>query len=257
MANGGLAGFTLRELSLGARLGLSALVLVLLGGLAASGYHLVEHHQNRDEQPGVSLTDIQGAYHGVQSPALLLGALERGHPDGLAPAERATLLTWLGGSRISEDYDSLELGDAAPAELLATRCLSCHSRAAVQGEHKDARVALEYWEDVARVAFSKRVEPVPLKILAASTHTHALSLATLSLVVGALLLATRFPAPLRNGLCALAGLSLLADLAGWWLARGSPAWVVPIVVAGGVYATASALSLLLILLELWLPRRAA
>ncbi len=247
--------FTLRQLALGARLGLSAFVLVFFIGLAASGYHLVDHHQNRDEQPGVSLTDIEGAYHGVQATAPLLSALEGGHPAELAANERATLIAWLRSSRISEDYDSLELGDAAPAELLATRCMQCHSRAAVQGEHKDAKVALEYWEDVSRIAFSKRIEAVPVKILAASTHAHALSLAAMSIVIGALLLATRFSSWLRNGLCGAAGLALLVDLAGWWLARGSPAWTVPIVLAGGVYAASSALSLALILAELWLPRR--
>lgn len=251
----GLRGFTLRELPAGARIGLTALVLVFVIGLCASGYHLVDHHQNRDEQPGVSLTDLEGAYHGVQTTSPLLEALERGHPDTLLESERKTLLTWLRGSRISEDYDSLELGDAAPAELLASRCLECHSRTAVQGEHKDARAALEYWEDVSRIAFSKRIEPVPLKILAASTHAHALSLATMSLVIGALLLATRFPSWLRSGLSGLAGLALLADLAGWWLARGSPAWIAPIVAAGALYAASTALSLVLVLAELWLPRR--
>jgi hypothetical protein len=251
----GLAGFTLRELGFGARVSASALVLVFFVGLAASGYHLVEHHQNRDEQPGVSMVDLEGAYHGVQTTSLLLEALERGHPSELAAGERTLLVNWLKGSRISEDYDSLELGDAAPAELLAARCMACHSRAAVQGEHKDARVALEYWEDVSRVAFSKRVEPVPVKVLAASTHAHALSLAAMSAVIGALLLATRFGAGLRNGLCAVAGLALLADLAGWWLARSSPAWTAMIAVAGGAYALSTAVSLLLILAELWLPRR--
>lgn len=251
----GLRGFTLRELPAGARVGLTALVLVFFIGLCASGYHLVEHHQNRDEQPGVSLADLEGAYHGVQTTSPLLEALERGHPDTLLAAERQTLLTWLRGTRISEDYDSLELGDAAPAELLATRCLSCHSRSAVQGEHKAARFALEYWEDVSRIAFSKRIEAVPLKILAASTHAHALSLAAMSVVIGALLLATRFPSWMRSGLCGLAGLSLFADLAGWWLARGSSAWIAPIVAAGALYAASTALSLALVLFELWAPRR--
>jgi hypothetical protein len=251
----GLAGFTLRELGFGARVAVTALVLVFFIGLAASGYHLVEHHQNRDEQPGVSMVDLEGAYHGVHTTSLLLEALERGHPSELEAGERTLLVTWLKGSRISEDYDSLELGDAAPAELLATRCMACHSRAAVQGEHKDAGVALEYWEDVSRIAFSKRVEPVPVKVLAASTHAHALSLAAMSAVIGALLLATRFGAWLRNGLCAVAGLALLGDLSAWWLARSSPAWTVAIVIAGAAYAISTALSLLLILAEVWLPRR--
>lgn len=251
----GRATWTLRELALGARIGVSALVLVFGIGLAASGAHLVEHHQNRDEQPGVSLTDLEGAYHGVQAEAPLLTALERGHPSELAAGERDVLLAWLRSNRISEDYDSLELGDAAPAELLAQRCMTCHSRAAVQGEHRDAEVALEYWEDVSRIAFSKRIEPVPVKILAASTHAHALSLAAMSLAIGALLYVTRFPSWLRSGLCGLAGAALLADLSAWWLARSSPVWTRAIVAAGAAYALATALSLALVFAELWLPRR--
>jgi len=255
MRLGGADGFTLRDLGVGARVALTALVLVFCIGLAASGYHLVSHHENRDEAPGVSLVDIEGAYHGVQNTAPLLTALERGHPSELGEHEREVLLKWLRGTRISEDYDSLELGDAAPAEVLATRCSSCHSRAAVQGDHADAGVALEYWEDVSRVAFTKRIEPAPVKILAASTHAHALSLASMSIVIGALLLATRFPRGLRNGLFAASGVALLADLGGWWIAREASGMGVVIVGAGALYAASTGLSLLLVLLDLWAPRR--
>lgn len=245
----------LRDLGLGSRVGLSALVLAFGIGLAASAWHLQDHHQNRDEQPGVSLEDLEGAYHGVNTTAPLVSALERGHPEALPAQDREFLLKWLRSGRIVEDYDNIDLGDSAPDALIRANCLQCHARNASAGDGIGARVPLEYFDDVRKLAFSKSVAPVPVRVLAASTHAHALSLAAMSVVIGFLLLATRWPAFLRNGLFALAGLGLVGDLAGWWLARGSAAWVPMIVASGATYALATAFSLALVFLELWLPRR--
>lgn len=245
----------LRDLPFGARVALTALLLVLAGGFVASGLHLEEHHQNRDGAPGVSRTDLEGAYHGVTAKAPLLAVLEGVHPGATTDAEKKLLLAWLAGPRVSEDYDNPDLGDAAPSEILARRCLECHARAAVKGAHADAKVPLEYWEDVKAVAFSTRIEPTPVKLLLASTHAHALALGTLSIVLGLLLIATRFPARLTGALFGLAGVALLLDLGGWWLARESAAWVAVILVAGAAYALATGLSIVLVVLDLWLPRR--
>lgn len=245
----------LRDLGLGARLGLTFLIAVFGIGLAASAWHMFDHHQNRDERPGVSLEDLEGAYHGVQTTAPLVSSLERGHPEKLGASERETLLKWLRSGRIVEDYDNFDLGDAAPEGLLRANCLACHARNATEGEGIGQKVPLEYFDDVKKLAFSKSVAPVPLRVLAASTHAHALALASMSALIGLLLLATRWPGALRNGLFALAGLGLCADISGWWLARASAAWVPMIVAAGALYALSTALSLTLIALELWLPRR--
>ena len=65
----------LRKMPLGLRISLSALILVLLGGYAASGLHMAEHHGPRDGQEGLTGDDITGVYHGVQSPPPLRPAL--------------------------------------------------------------------------------------------------------------------------------------------------------------------------------------
>lgn len=246
---------SLRELGLGLRVGLSALLLMISGGFLASGAHLIAQHQNRDEQPGVSLTDLESAYHGVQTTAPLLAAIERNHPPELNAAERGLLSAWLGGKRQSEDYDSLELGSDAPAEILARRCVACHSRTGLDGAHADAKIALATWTDVSKVAFSHRSDPLPVSVLAASTHAHALALGSLSIVISALVCASRFGPRLGGWLCAASGVALLCDLGTWWLARNFAGLALLIAIAGSVYAIATAISILLVFADLWLPRK--
>lgn len=246
----------LRDLALGAKLGLACLVLVILGGLYASGMHVVWHYENRDERPGLSMDDFTGAYHGVQRLSPLVTALERNHPEDLPAAQRDTLLAWLRSDRVSDDYDSLDLGDNAPAEIIAGHCLRCHSRQAQEGGDIGREIPLEFWGDIQAVAFSRQIQPTPVKVLAASTHAHALSLGTMAIVIAGLALMTSWPRPLVNLGVLLMGAGLLADMGAWWLARSTPAFVVLIVIAGGVFNGTSALLLVGVLLDLCrLPRR--
>ncbi len=242
----------LRTLGLTARLGLSVLVLTLLGGLTVSGIYMAMHHENRDEQPGLTMNDVRGHYAGVNVPSPLLNALENKHPEDQPDTSRQVLIDWLNGDRISEDYDSLDLGDLAPAEIIATDCLSCHSRQST-GEDAYPDLPLDYFDDVRAVAYSVDIRPVGLEVLAASTHTHAISLSVMALASSGLLLLTGWPRKLINPLILLTALGLAADLGGWWLARVNPSVVPMIVVGGAAFAGGVALSLLLVIADLWRP----
>ncbi|MFT7667912.1 MAG: hypothetical protein ACI8X5_000598 [Planctomycetota bacterium] len=249
--------FRLSQFGLGARLGLSAMILVLLGGLVVSSLHLTSHHENRDEQDGMSFDDVVGHYHGIQTEAPLRRALESGHPETLGTEQRKVLLAWLSGDRISEDYDSLDLGDDAPVEILDVSCLNCHSASAQEGGGIGKTIPLEYFDEVKKLAFSRDVSPVGEKILMASLHTHSLGMGTLSLILALLALATRFPSKLVGALTAASGLGLFVDLSSWLLARGDVSFVKLIVAGGGIWMISTVLLGLLALIELWLPRGAA
>jgi hypothetical protein len=62
------------------RLGIALLVVTLLGGYIVSGLHMMWHYDTRDGLPELTLDDIRGHYHGVQSPSPLIAALESDHP---------------------------------------------------------------------------------------------------------------------------------------------------------------------------------
>lgn len=247
----------LRDLPAGARIGATALVLVLAGGFAASLAHLHAHYENRDERPGLTIDDLESAYHGLDRPSPLLSALERGHPEGLDAEAKRILGEWLRGSRIAESYDDLDLGDYAPAELIAAHCLGCHSRRGDLPDGPAARLVLDTFDDVKAVAFSQRVSPVPREVLAASTHVHALALATLSLVLSALVWLTAWPRRLVSFGIGATGVALLADIGGWWLAREVEGLSGLVAAAGAVYNGGTALLLVAVLIDLWRPRRGA
>lgn len=247
----------LAALPIGVRVGLSMLVLVFLGGFVASAAHLYLHHSKKDERPGLSLDDLKGAYHGVRTRAPLVLALERGHPETLAGEDRAALLSWLSSDRLDARYDDPDLGERAPAELIAANCLECHSRRSVD-RHAIARtVPLDYWDDVRRLAFGRELNPVPVPILVISTHTHALSLAAVSVAVLGLLWLTGWSRGLTSAVTCVAGVGLAADIGGWWLARLDAEFVWAIIAGGGAYTAAMVVALLLVLADLARPTRGA
>ncbi|HMN42823.1 MAG TPA: hypothetical protein PKE29_18430 [Phycisphaerales bacterium] len=237
------------------RLGLTGLLLTILLGLAASLAHLYFHDHNRDESPDLTTDDIRAAYSGLDKPAPLLTALERNHPDTLRKDQRDTLLTWLRSGRIAEDYDNIDLGPASPSEIIASSCISCHSPRS--SDPTAAAIRLDSLESITRLAHTKHVNPAPVNIVAMSTHAHALSLAPLGIVLGALLWFTRLPRPLVSLLIAAIGLGLFIDIACWWVARASDAAIYGILLGGAAFNAGSALATLLILADLWWPRRSA
>lgn len=244
------------ELPLALRLGLTALLLVLGGGYAASLSYLWQHHGKRDEEPGLTLTDLRGAYHGVRTEAPLRRAVEGPHgaeflPD---PADRETLRRWLASGRLSEDYDSVELGAGSPAEILDRNCLRCHARGAAEGGEVGQRLPLQFWDDVRKLAFERRIEPVPLEILAASTHAHAQGMALLLLAALGLFLITRWPRGLRHGVFLLGSAGLLLDLCGMWLARPFAAALWLVLAGGAAYGLAFSAAVLGSLVDIWRGR---
>lgn len=242
----------LRSLPMFFRMGICALVITLLGGYIVSGIHLRWHYDNRDETPGLTMNDIIGAYHGVQTPSPLIAALESGHPDTIEDAERTALLDWLTGDRVSLDYDNLDHGEFAPSEVIAVRCLDCHTRSAT-GPDSYPDVPLEYWDDIRKIADSKDILPSPTKIVATSQHVHAPMMALVMLVLAMLSAMTRFTNRVIGMVLFVAGVGLLLDMIGWWVAREISSFAYVIVVGGGLYAMGTMLIGCMILLDCILP----
>ena len=234
------------------RMGICALVITLLGGYIVSGLHLRWHYDNRDEVPGLTINDIVGAYHGVQTPSPLIEALESGHPDTIEDYERTALLGWLEGDRVSLDYDNLDLGELAPSEIIAVSCVDCHTRSA-SGNDANPEVPLEYWDDIRKLADSKDIQPSPIGIVATSQHVHAPMMALVMLVLALLSAMTRFSTRLIGVIVFVTGFGLLIDMASWWIAREFSIFAYAIVIGGGVYAIGTTLIGCLILLECVLP----
>ena len=248
----------LRRAPIGARVGITFALLTLLIGLVASYRHLVGHHEGRDGQPGMTMIDLQGAYHGVKSEAPLRRALRTGHPETLGEARRDILTKWLDNPAF-ESFDNFDLGDDAPAAIIDAQCLSCHSRSATVTADASRRARdlypLDRFEDVTKLAAGVDLRPAAEKILLASTHTHAIALGCLTLILCGFGLCTRWPRT-SGAFGALAGFALLADIVCWWASRSYLPAVYIIAGAGFTYMLATVLQCLLSMADMWLPVRA-
>ena len=248
------------------RWGMALLALCLVGGYIVSGVYLHQHYEGRDERPGLTLRDIEGAYHGVTTPSPMLSALENGHPDDLEPGllldqDREALIAWLKSDRVREDYENFDLGDQMPADIIAVSCLDCHARDATgnsAGEHAVPEMSLEYAEEVFALADSTRILPKDPENIVRSLHAHAPSMAVCTMMLALLGGMTRFPRPLIGAVVLVAAVGLIADLAGQYLARVSVReWTYAIVLGGFAASAGVTLLGLAVVIDALIPRTKA
>lgn len=243
----------IRDFGIGVRFALTLLALTVLGGSAASGWYLKTHHDGRDERPGFTVDDIKAHYHGIQSVAPMLAALERGHPADLAQQQRDALIAWLKSDSLRQDYDNFDLGDMAPETIIAENCLSCHASDA-KGDGAYPALSLRYFDEVMTVSVSRVINPVDIKVLAASLHAHSLGLAALTLITVFLLALTRLPRPLTGLIAVVTALGLFVDLGAWLITRHWEPGVYLILGGGLAYQVGMVIGLLVVIADLWLPR---
>lgn len=237
------------------RLGVALLTVTLLGGYVVSGIHMVWYYDQRDGASGLTADDIRAHYHGITVASPLIDALENNHPEDLPDRERNILLDWLRNpDTLSVSYDDFDLGDDAPAEIIATSCISCHARNAT-GDDAYARLPLEFFDDIRPLAVTREINPTPTEIIAVSQHTHAPVMAVILMVVALLGAMTRAPRLLVGGVVLIGATGLLADMAAWWLARSNDAWIYAIIGGGFAYSASTGIAGLIVILDCIIPSR--
>lgn len=235
------------------RWSVALLTLVLLGGYIVSGIHMAWYYDSRDGVEGLTLDDIRGHYHGVSVPSPLIDALEAGHPEDLPDRERSLLLDWLDDpTNLAMRFDDFDLGDDAPAELIAMNCLACHARDAT-GADAYPQMPLEYFDDIQPLAVSRQINPTTIDIIAMSQHTHAPVMAVILLVVALVGAMSRAPGWLVGVIAFVGAAGLTADMSAWWLARQNEAWIYAIVGGGFAYSASTGLIGLIIIVDCLIP----
>jgi hypothetical protein len=246
--------FRLRNLPLGAKLGILCAVIVLFGGYEVAAIkHLVEHHSPRDGVEGFSLSDVEGVYHGLNNPSRLLTMLEQDHAPDLAQDDRAILIDWLQSADVAANYDNLDFAAFTPEEIITANCLDCHGRTSAVDQ--GAGIALATWSEIQRFAFPIVVNPADEAIMLASMHAHAPVMAMITITVALLAcMAGWAPGWLRGVLIFFAGAALLVDIGSWFPARTYASLTLLILGGGVVHSGAMGLLMVIVAVELLLPR---
>lgn len=236
-----------------ARLGVTGFLSIAALGLWASIQQIEIHHGKSDGEPGLSEADVRGGYHTTIIPSPMRAALEGtlvGHgPLEIDDEQRAALVEWIESEQPAQMFDDIDLDLLAPVEIFAERCSSCH---ATGGE----AAAFDVFADVKGLLSDKVLEPPPIEVRWTSIHTHAPAMVGFGLLLTLMALMTRFGPRLRSLPMAMAGIGIALDLGSWIPAGDAAGLVNAIVVGGALYGTGCALAIVLVGLEVWLPRRA-
>lgn len=236
------------------RFGIGVLAICLVGGYMVSGIYLYQHYENRDEQPGLTMTDIEGAYAGAVAESPLRKAIKRGHPEDLPADERAVLIEWLASDNVQAGFDDIDTYEIPPSDIiLYGSCVECHA-AGAEGEGAYPELPLEREDQILAIAVSREILPKDEKIVVQSLHAHAPSMAVCTMMLAVLAGMTRFARPIVGLVVAAAAVGLLADLSGQWLARTQGGvWTWAIVVGGFAASAGVGLLGLMVVLDAWLP----
>ncbi|MCG8408719.1 MAG: hypothetical protein MI923_26235 [Phycisphaerales bacterium] len=256
----------------GARVMLTAFLLIIGTGYIVAVANIFHEHQQADGKPGLSIDDVRAVYGRLTVardeviPSRMLTMVRGAMREYIDDEEDFEILeTWLknGGSEAGLNEGPRR---KTPRRALMRNCMRCHAQSSGTDISKEAPFGPDEFEVdyqlispfVASTSESSggfvEVPPqytIPRLVLV--SHIHMLSIPMFTLVVAMLFTMTRWPPSLRGLLTPIPMLALVFDFSGWWLARFADPFVYILAGAGGLFGMVFGLQIVAVLIDMWRP----
>lgn len=264
----------LPNLPVGARVMLTAFLVIVGAGYLSAVANIYHTHQMADGREGLSIDDVRAVYAGLQVTRT---------DDAILPSRMLTMIHGAMRQYIDreDDFEILEtwLKDGGvltgldegprrktPRRALIRNCLRCHARSTGTDISKKSPFGPNELEvDPQMIAgfvaagaeSTDEVVDLPpqydLPRLVLISHVHMLAIPLFTLIVAVLFMMTRLPTAWRTVLTPAPMLAMVCDFSGWWLARFAGGFVYVILAAGAVFGLAFGFQVIVVLIDLWRP----
>ncbi|MFQ5410748.1 MAG: hypothetical protein ACE5EC_00565 [Phycisphaerae bacterium] len=256
----------------GARVMLTAFLLIIGAGYCVAVANIYHSHQMADGKEGMTIDDVRAVYGGLRVaegeavPSRMLTMITGAMRQYIDSDEDFTILEdWLkeGGMEAGLDQGT---GSKTPRRILILTCLRCHAQSTeTEISQKSPFGPDDFDVDYAMLSSFASAGPAPtgepieappqytIPRLVLVSHVHMLAIPVFTLIVALLFSMTRFPARPRAWLTPLPMMALILDFAGWWLARMAGSFVFVLLGAGAIFGLIFGFQILVVFIDLWRP----
>lgn len=225
-------------LPLGQRTLFTGTIIVLSMGYLFAMIYIFESHAGRDGNPMLSVNDLIIAYSGSKSDTTLESALKGPMANMLPSNEKNEIIAWVRRGAKQDDFNPV-------GAIIEQRCLMCHdgSNPHIPNLKGYANVAKTAEMDTGMDVFT----------LVRVSHIHLFGLTFIFFIIGSIFCHAYMKHKwLKCLIIALPFLSILFDIASWYLTKVFQPFAYVVLISGGVMGLCFAAQALISLYQMWL-----
>jgi len=224
-------------LPLGQRTLFSSAIIVLSMGYLFAMIYIFESHAGRDGNPMLSVNDLMIAYSGSKSDTRLEAALKGPMSNMLPTNEKDEIIAWVRRGAKQADFATVE-------SIISQRCNICHDgkNPHIPNLTGHANVASTAQMDTGMDIFT----------LVRVSHIHLFGLTFIFFIMGTIFCHAYLKHKwLKCLIIALPFLSILFDIASWYLTKVFPPFAYVVLISGGVMGVCFAAQMVISLYQMW------
>ena len=231
----------LKELNPSSKIAITLFLLIAGIGYLLGFFNILLSYSPVDQEPGLSLRDIQISFYGARETTILEASIDGSMKEHFqSDAEYQATKDWLAGGASEEGFAAIE-------PIFESSCNTCHS-----ADVQVPGVVTETYADVEPLLAQDTGKSISR--LVSISHTHVLAILPLIFLLVFIFSFTAFKEKVKTVVMALAFLTILLDVGSWWLAKTSPAAATMVIIGGSSLAVAFAVLILGSLYDMYVKR---
>ena len=225
-------------LPMGQRTLFSSAIIVLSMGYLFAMIYIFESHAGRDGNPMLSVNDLIIAYSGSKSDTKIESALKGPMANMLPTAEKDEIIAWVRRGAKEEDFSLVDT-------ITKQRCHTCHDGS---NPHIPNLVGFANVSKVAQMDTG-----MDIFTLVRVSHIHLFGLTFIFFIMGSIFCHAYLKKKwLKCLILALPFLSILFDIASWYLTKVFQPFAYVVIISGAVMGLCFASQALISLYQMWL-----